>query len=76
MKRANIRELHLRTGAIVDLAAEGHVVVILRRGTAVAELRPLSSKKRTTKLPERERLLATFPELSGDSGRFLEEDRG
>jgi prevent-host-death family protein len=75
MKTVNIRQLHERTGALVDLAAEGHPVVILRRGTPVAELRPASSAARSRTLPDRRRLLARYPRLVGDSGRFLEQDR-
>ena len=75
MKAVNIRELHERTGALVDLAAEGHPVVILRRGTPVAELRAASVSTRRRTLPDRRQLLARYPRLEGDSGRFLEEER-
>ena len=75
MKTVNIRQLHERTGALVDLAAEGHPVVILRRGTPVAELRPASATARSRTLPDRRSLLARYPRLEGDSGRFLEQDR-
>ena len=36
MKTVNVRELHEKTGQLVDLAAEGHVVVVLKHGVAVA----------------------------------------
>lgn len=75
MKQVNVRELHERTGAMVDLAAEGHVVTIFKRGRAVAELRPLSKAERRKTMPDRTALLSKYPQLSGDSGRFLEEDR-
>lgn len=74
MKQVNVRELHDRTGAIVDLATEGHVVLIVKRGVPVAELRPLRSRRRST-MPDLDRLLAKYPKVPGDSGRFLEEDR-
>lgn len=74
MGTVNVRELHLRTGAIVDRVAAGEVVTIERRGAKVAELRPAAAL-RGRPLPDRGKLLARFPKLTGDSGRFLEEDR-
>ena len=75
MRRASVRELHLNTSALVKDVAEGEVVLIERRGVPVAELRPISSAFSGKTLPNRERLLARFPKVEGDSGRFLEEDR-
>jgi len=75
MKHVNVRELHERTGSIVDLAAEGHVVTVVKRGRPVAELRPLGADARRRTLPDRAELLARYPKLRGDSGRFLEQDR-
>ncbi|MBI4701063.1 MAG: hypothetical protein HY744_07885 [Deltaproteobacteria bacterium] len=75
MKTINVRELHERTGAFVDLAAEGHVLLVVKRGVPVAELRGPSSATRRRTLPDRSALLARFPRLRGDSGRFLEQDR-
>jgi len=75
MKSVTVRELHERTGAIIDMAAEGHVVLVTKRGRPVAEIRPtLASTGRRT-LPDRTEILARFPRLRGDSGRFLETDR-
>lgn len=75
MRKVNIRQLHEKTGTLIDAAAEGHVIVVLRRGIAVAEIRPLGKEDRRKTLPEREALLARYPRIRGDSGRFLEEDR-
>ncbi len=75
MKLVNVRELHEHTGALVELAAEGHVVVVTKRGTPLVELRPATAKGRARTLPDRATLLARFPRLRGDSGRFLEDDR-
>jgi antitoxin (DNA-binding transcriptional repressor) of toxin-antitoxin stability system len=74
MRVVNVRELHLRTGAIVDLAANGTAIAVVRRGVTVAELRP-ASRRPAKRMPERARLLSRYPELAGDSGRFLETDR-
>jgi prevent-host-death family protein len=75
MKRASVRELHLNTSGLIKDVAQGEVVLIEKRGVPVAELRPISSAFSGKALPNREKLLARFPKVKGDSGRFLEEDR-
>jgi len=75
MKHVNVRELHERTGSIVDLAAEGHVVTVVKRGRPVAELRPIGAGGYRRTLPDRRELLARYPKLRRDSGRMLEQDR-
>lgn len=75
MRSVNVRDLHQRTGKIVAAAAEGHVVIVLKRGLPVAELHPASASARRPGLPDRASFLAKFPQLSGDSGTYLEEDR-
>jgi len=74
MKKASIRDLHIRTSELVREVAEGAVIVIERRGLPVAELRPISSDW-SPALPELTDVWSRFPGVSGDSGRFLEEDR-
>ena len=74
MKSVNVRELHLRTGEVVDAAARGQVVTVVRRGVAVVEMRALERAPGRA-LPDRTKLLAKFPRVRGDSGRFLETDR-
>jgi prevent-host-death family protein len=75
MKKASIRDLHIRTSELVREAAEGTVIVIERRGEPVAELRPISKKDAGPRLPDLSEIWTRFPSVSGDSGRFLEEDR-
>jgi len=75
MKRASIGDLHTRTSELVRDAAAGAVIVIERRGRPVADLRPLSRKTRKLRFPDMARIWNTFPQLSGESARFLEEDR-
>jgi prevent-host-death family protein len=75
MRKASVRDLHIRTSELVRDAAGGEVIVIERRGEPVAELRPLSKPKRRPQLPDMARFWTKFPNVSGDSGRFLEEDR-
>ena len=64
----------MRTGAIVELAARGETVTVIRRGVAIAQLGPAKARV-APPLPDREKILARFPRVKGDSGRFLEEDR-
>jgi antitoxin (DNA-binding transcriptional repressor) of toxin-antitoxin stability system len=46
MRRASVRELHIRTSELGREAEAGSVIVIERRGEAVAELRPLAGSPR------------------------------
>jgi prevent-host-death family protein len=75
MKKTTVRELHLHTGALVDRAAEGHVITILKRGVPVAELHPVRRRSRPKGFLDRDDWRAGFPKVRGDSGRYLEEDR-
>ncbi len=74
MKRATIRELHLRTSAIVRAVAEGESYVIEKLGMPVAELKPFERLPFTRKLPNRERLISKMPRVK-DSSRIVEQDR-
>jgi len=75
MKKASIRDLHIRTSELVREAADGTVIVIERRGEPVAELRAISKTRTTPSLPDMSALWRRFPSVAADSGRFLEEDR-
>ena len=75
MRKASIRDLHIRTSELVRDASEGAVIVIERRGEPVAELRPITKKKKKLKLPDMTAFWASMPQVAGDSSRFLEEDR-
>lgn len=74
MRKASIRDLHIRTSELVREVAEGCVITIERRGEPVAELRPIGKRARVA-LPDMTRFWTKFPQVPGDSGRFLEEDR-
>jgi prevent-host-death family protein len=75
MKKASVRDLHIRTSELVREAAGGGVILIERRGEPVAELRPIEKKPAKPRLPNMSRLWRRFPSVATDSGRFLEEDR-
>ncbi len=74
MKRASVRDLHLKTSALIKAVAEGESFVIDKHGVAVAELRPIQTPPPSRKLPNREAFIATL-KPGMDSGRILEEDR-
>ena len=75
MRKASVRDLHIRTSELVRDAAEGAVIVIERRGEPVAELRPLTKKKKKVKLPDMTEFWARMPKLVDDSTQFISEDR-
>jgi prevent-host-death family protein len=74
MKKASVSDLHIRTSELVREAAGGAVIVIERRGEPVAELRPISKRKKV-KLPRMTELWAKLPQLSGGSTDIVSEDR-
>lgn len=75
MLRASIRDLHLKTSALMKQVAGGETCIIESRGVPVAELRPLPERGGGRPLPDREAFIRTLPESKTDSGRILEEDR-
>ena len=75
MKRVNVRDLHLKTSFFIEAATKGEAFIIEKRGTPVAELRPLEPTLVARKLPYREKALARPRRVRTDSGRILEEER-
>jgi len=74
MERASVRDLHLKTSALIKNVAQGQTYVIESRGVPVAELRPISARRPTNKLPDREAFIRKLPRTN-DIGKILEEDR-
>lgn len=74
MKKASIRELHDKTGQLVQKAADGETFIILRRGVPVAELRALSPEPAFVPMPDHSDFLATLPQTP-DSSWMISEDR-
>jgi antitoxin (DNA-binding transcriptional repressor) of toxin-antitoxin stability system len=72
--RVSVRDLHIRTSELIRAAENGEVIVIERRGEPVVEMRAID-KKPQPPLPDMSDIWNTFPQVAGDSGRFLEEDR-
>ena len=75
--RVNLRELHRRTGAVVESVVRGEVVVIEKRGKVVAEMRPARALAPGFPAGHWE-ATKRLPRFADDSGRFVSErrDRG
>jgi antitoxin (DNA-binding transcriptional repressor) of toxin-antitoxin stability system len=76
MRNVSIRELHEETGRIVDAAAAGEVVIVHRRGVAVAEMRAATPRiLLKVRIPNFNRRYAKFPWVNTDSAKIQEDDR-
>jgi antitoxin (DNA-binding transcriptional repressor) of toxin-antitoxin stability system len=74
MKRVNVRELHHRTGALIDDVGKGHVILVEKRGVPVAEIRP--ARRKSAGIPkEHWEWIKKFPAMPGDTGELISEDR-
>ena len=74
MRKASIRDLRNRASELVRDAEQGQTIIIERRGQPVAELRPIEKRQKPS-FPDMSRFWKEFPQVPGDSGKFLEEDR-
>jgi prevent-host-death family protein len=81
VRKASIRDLHIRTSELVREAADGCVIVIERRGEPVAELRPIGTADKLTPAAKKRifdrmrRIRASMPPMPDNTTRFIEEDR-
>lgn len=75
MERVSVRDLRLKTSALLKNVAQGQTYVIESRGVPVAELRPITARRPINKLPDREAFIRTLPRSGTDTGKILEEDR-
>jgi antitoxin (DNA-binding transcriptional repressor) of toxin-antitoxin stability system len=77
MKKVSIRDLHMRTGAVVREAAGGETIIIEKRGIAVAELRRVKKLTAAEVFRERERsgFFKKLPKTGNWIDRFISEDR-
>jgi antitoxin (DNA-binding transcriptional repressor) of toxin-antitoxin stability system len=80
MRKTSVRELHIHTSELVREAEQGGVIVIERRGEAVAELRPLTAAARMPAgrkaliLDSMREIWARMPQVD-DSSQIVEADR-
>ena len=75
MERASVRDLRLKTSALLKKVSQGQTYIIESRGVPVAELRPIPTHSPTNKLPDREAFIRTLPRAGTEIGKILEEDR-
>ena len=75
MRRANVRDLHLRTSALIKEVEKGRVIVIEKRGVPVAELRPTGRVSRQEMLRGMRALAARLPRTNLDSTAVISEMR-
>jgi antitoxin (DNA-binding transcriptional repressor) of toxin-antitoxin stability system len=77
MKKASIRDLHMRTGALVQDAADGEVIVVEKRGVALAELVPLGILTTAEVFRERERsgYFKKLRKTNSNIDRYISEGR-
>jgi antitoxin (DNA-binding transcriptional repressor) of toxin-antitoxin stability system len=78
VRKASVRDLHMRTGALVQEAAEGEVIVIEKRGKPVAELRGIARKRSigdAFREMERAGYFAKLGKTSSNIDRYISEDR-
>jgi antitoxin (DNA-binding transcriptional repressor) of toxin-antitoxin stability system len=72
--RVNLRELHRRTGAVVECVARGEAVIIEKSGKPVAEMR--AARPSGPGFPaEHWEAVKRLPRFQDDSGQFISESR-
>jgi len=74
MRKTSVRELHIRTSALVREAEQGGVIVIERRGEPVAELRPITAPARMP-AGKKARIFDSMREIWVRMPQVVEEDR-
>lgn len=75
MKKASLRDLHMRTGALVQEAADGEVIIIEKRGVPVAQLQRLPTAGEAFRELERSGYFARMRQTNSHIDRFISEDR-
>lgn len=75
MKRATVRDLHLKTSDMLKEVAKGGVFLVEKKGVPIAELRPVQTLPPPRRLPNREAITGKLPFDLLDSGRIFEQDR-
>jgi antitoxin (DNA-binding transcriptional repressor) of toxin-antitoxin stability system len=75
MNKASIRELHLRTSAIVREVEKGKLFIIEKRGVPVAEMRPVQRLSPADMVRRMEPIWARMPKMKSSSTKLISEDR-
>jgi antitoxin (DNA-binding transcriptional repressor) of toxin-antitoxin stability system len=75
MKTASVRDLHLKTSAILAEVEQGETFYIEKNGKVIGELKYADSKP-TPRFPDRSEFLATLPKWDEDfTTQAISEDR-
>jgi antitoxin (DNA-binding transcriptional repressor) of toxin-antitoxin stability system len=74
MKTASVRDLHLKTSAILAEVEQGETFYIEKNGKVIAELKYADSKPNSP-FPDRSAFYATMRPMTSDSTVFISEDR-
>ena len=77
MKKVGLRDFHMRTGALVQEAADGEVIIIQKRGVDVAVLRPLQKRAAAEAFRDLERsgYFKRMGKTNTQIDRIISEDR-
>jgi prevent-host-death family protein len=75
MKTVSIRELHMRTGALVQEAADGEVIIIEKRGVPVAQLQRKRTAAEAFGDLERSGYFKRMGKTNTQIDRIISEDR-
>ena len=77
MKKASIRDLHMRTGALVQDAADGEVIAVEKRGVVMAELGPIRTLTTAEVFRARERsgYFKKLRKTNSNIDRYISEGR-
>jgi prevent-host-death family protein len=75
MKTVSIRELHMRTGALVQEAADGEVIIIEKRGVPVAQLQRRRTTTEAFRDLERSGYFKRMGKTNTQIDRIISEDR-
>jgi antitoxin (DNA-binding transcriptional repressor) of toxin-antitoxin stability system len=75
MKTVSIRELHMRTGALVQEAAEGEVIIIQKRGVPMAQLRRRQTIAEAFRDLKRNGYFKRMGKTNTQIDRIISEDR-
>jgi prevent-host-death family protein len=75
MKTVSIRELHMRTGALVQEAADGEVIIIEKRGVPMAKLQRRQTIAEAFRDLKRSGYFKRMGKTNTQIDRIISEDR-
>lgn len=73
--KASVRDLHLRTSALLKEVEKGQVIVIEKRGVPIAELKPLTRISREQLFQDLDAIVKELPRTKTDSTKVVSDIR-